>query len=443
MSALAGTLADQHAALARGDLTSVELTTAALRAAREADARLNAFVVIDDEGALAAAADADRRRAAGEDGPLLGVPLAVKNDLDVAGRVTGWGSAAYTRPADADAPVVTALRTAGAVPIGTTTLPELAGYGFTESEHLGITRNPVDPSRTPGGSSGGSAAAVAAGVVAVATASDGAGSIRIPAACCGLPGIKPTVGTTPGEGWYGLAVQGCLTRTVADAAVVLDALGHPGALATAAATEPRPLRVGVDLRPFPMAPPRRLDPEVATAVREVAELLVALGHDVQGVRLRPGLAALAANARFLRGLADAAATADEPDRLEPRTREIARLGARIPDRVVDAARRQGERWGRRVLRDTGVDVLLTPTMRGPAPEIGRWAGRGGLATLLSMGRFYAHTPAWNHAGAPAVSLPAGTTARGLPLAVQLVAAPGEDALLVSLASQVERATTRR
>ncbi len=176
--------------------------------------------------ALAAADEADRRRAAGETGPLLGIPIAVKDDLDIAGQVTGLGSRAMLMPATQDADLVTAIRAAGMVIVAKSALPELAIFGFTESEARGITRNPLNLAHTTGGSSGGSAALVAAGAVGIATASDGAGSIRIPAACCGLVGFKPTQGTMPSSGgWHDLSTQGCLAARVADSALFLDTFG--------------------------------------------------------------------------------------------------------------------------------------------------------------------------------------------------------------------------
>ncbi|GAA4797475.1 amidase [Actinomycetospora chlora] len=429
----------QVAALRRGDVSAVELAAAAVAAARALDARVNAFVAIDEDAAHAAAQEADRRRAAGEDGPLLGVPIALKDDLDAAGHVTSWGTRSRRTPARADGPVVTTLRAAGAVPVGRTTLPELALYGFTESERFGITRNPVDPGRTPGGSSGGSAAAVAGGAVGIATASDGAGSIRIPASCCGLVGIKPGAGRTPGGGWNGLSVQGCLTRRVADSALYLDLLGDfPAPLAAAAEADPGPLRIGVDLT-SPVAPALPLDPELAAAVRRTADTLADLGHDVREVRTRWGTAPLGFVARMLHGVATAAAEVDDPGLLEARTAEVAWIGRRIPDAAIAPARRQGEARGRRLLADLDVDVLLTPPARGPAPAIGRWAGRRGLPTMLALARFYAHTPGFNHTGLPAAVVPVARSRGGLPLTVQIVTGPGEDARLVALAAQVERA----
>ena len=428
----------QAAALRAGHVTAVELAAATVAAAREVDVRLNAFAEIDAGGARVAAEEADRRRAAGEDGPLLGVPIALKDDLDAAGHVTSWGTRARSTPARDDDLVVTRLRSGGLVAIGRTTLPELALYGFTESVRFGITRNPADPTRTPGGSSGGSAAAVAGGAVGIATASDGAGSIRIPASCCGLVGIKPGAGRTPGGGWNGLSVQGCLTRRVADSALYLDLVGSfPTPLADAAEQDPPPLRVGIDLA-SPVSPALPLDPELEDAVGDTAELLAGLGHDVREVHVPYGAAPLAFVARMLDGLAQAAGDVDDPGLLEARTAEVARIGRLVPHGVIGPAQRQGEAFGRRVLADLDVDVLLTPPARGPAVPIGHWDGCRGLTTMLGMARHYAHTPAWNHTGQPAAVVPAGTSRHGLPLTAQLVVPPGEDARLVSLAGQLER-----
>ena len=428
----------QSAALRAGQVTAVDLAAAAVAASRTLDAEVNAFLTIDAEAAHAAAQEADRRRAAGEDGPLLGVPIALKDDLDAAGHVTSWGTRARSTPAAADGPVVTALRTAGAVPVGRTTLPELALYGFTESAFSGITRNPVDPRRTSGGSSGGSAAAVAGGAVGIATASDGAGSIRIPASCCGLVGIKPGAGRTPGGGWNGLSVQGCLTRRVADSALYLDLVGDfPSPLAAAAEQDPPPLRIGVDLA-SPVSPGLPLDPDLESAVRRAADLLAGLGHDVRDVRVRYGTAPAGFVARMLHGLASTAADVDDPALLEARTAEVARIGRLVPGAAIGPARRQGEAWGRRVLADLDVDVLLTPPARAPAAPVGQWADRRGLPTMLALARHYAHTPAWNHAGNPAGVVPAGRSRDGLPLAVQVIVGPDHDARLVSLAAQLER-----
>jgi amidase len=199
--------AAQAAMIARREVSSREVVEACLARIDAYDGRLNAFKEVYAEQALAQADEADRRVGQHDHSPLLGVPVAVKDDVDVAGRVTGHGTTATRRPAALDSAVVRLLREAGAVVLGKTHLPELAIYGFTESRSYGVTRNPWDIRRTPGGSSGGSAAAVAAGLVGIASASDGAGSIRIPAACCGLFGFKPSPGRTAGSGaWGGLGV---------------------------------------------------------------------------------------------------------------------------------------------------------------------------------------------------------------------------------------------
>jgi amidase len=206
-------IARQAEVIADGEVSSRELVELYLGRIARLDARLNAFRVVWGERALEDADEADRRRAAGERAHLLGVPVAVKDVSDVAGDVTGFGTGGFDRPAPADSEILARLRAAGAVPIGKLNLPELAIYGFTESRTWGATRNPWDPGRTPGGSSGGSGAAVAAGLVGAATGSDGAGSIRIPAANCGIFGLKPQRGRISlaplSEHWHGMSVNGC------------------------------------------------------------------------------------------------------------------------------------------------------------------------------------------------------------------------------------------
>ena len=233
----------------RGDVSARDLAGLALARIAALDPQLNAFGVVLADRALTAADEADRRRAAGEDGPLLGVPIAVKDEIDIAGHLTSRGTDAFTVPAASDAEVVRRLRAAGAVIVGKTTMPELGLWPFTESVTWGVTRNPWDTGRTPGGSSGGSAAAVAAGIVPAALAADGAGSIRIPAACTGLFGLKPQRGRVPraphdrdGSHWI---VFGALTRSVLDSGIMLDALTEsPGTFTAAAARRAGPAAGG-------------------------------------------------------------------------------------------------------------------------------------------------------------------------------------------------------
>jgi amidase len=428
--------------LAAGTLTSRQLTEATLAAIERENPRINAIVAVFAEQALAAADEADRRRGAGESGPLLGVPVAVKDELDIAGEVTGHGSRGSTRVARHDSELVAAMRAAGMVLVAKTTLPELAIFGFTESDHTGVTRNPRDPGHTPGGSSGGSAALVGAGAVGIATASDGAGSIRIPAACCGLVGFKPTHGTMPSSGgWHGLSTQGAVATRVADNALFLDSFGtFTSSLVDAAAHDPAPLRVGVSRSTSAATRALPLDARVRDALEVVAETFRAAGHTVTPVDVPYGVAAKALTIRYLAGIRDGADDVTERSGLEPRTRAIARLGRPFGRRSVEWAQRKGHEWGGQVHDRLGVDVLLTPVMSGPAPEVERWKGKGGLATVLSMNAFYPYTAQWNHAGVPAVSMPVGGDRDGLPLAVQLVARRGDDARLMSLAGQLERAT---
>src|SRR5436305_2815293 len=219
-----------------------ELVELCLRRIEALDPRVNAFRVTMAEEALAVAD-------AGGDlvGPLAGVPIAIKDNFRVAGQVMSLGSRSHGEPSEADGEAVRRVRAAGAIPIGITNVPELMIFPWTASDAGGITRNPWNPDLTPGGSSGGSAASVSSGMVPAATGSDGGGSVRIPAACCGLVGMKPTrdlVSLAPAdEHWLGLSVYGPLARTVADSALMLEVMsGHDGYRA-AASTPPGRLRI--------------------------------------------------------------------------------------------------------------------------------------------------------------------------------------------------------
>ncbi len=219
-------IARQAELIAAGEVSSRELVEVYLERIARLDGRLNAFRVLFEDRVRLEADQADARRGAGGGRPLLGVPIAVKDDIDVAGEVTAYGTNAAEGAAPADAEVVRRLREAGALIIGKTNVPELTQWPFTESATFGATRNPWDLQRAPGGSSGGSAAAVAAGLVGAALGSDGAGSIRIPAAWCGLFGLKPQRGRVSlaprRRAWHGLSVIGVLARSVADTALFHD-----------------------------------------------------------------------------------------------------------------------------------------------------------------------------------------------------------------------------
>jgi amidase len=430
--------------IAAGEVSSRELTELFLARIARLDPLLNAFRVVFGEAALAQADQADGRRRAGDGRPLLGVPVAVKDDVDVAGEITAYGCDVDPVPAEADAEVVTRLRAAGAVILGKTHVPELTATPFTESPTYGVTRNPWDPRRTSGGSSGGSATAVAAGLASAALGSDGAGSVRIPAACCGLVGLKPQRGrisTAPDvEPFRGLSVLGPLTRTVADAARLTDALKDGGpSLAEAATVEPGSLRVALStgLPPLGVTP----DAEQLGAVSSTADALRSLGHDVVEHELDWDTAlGNRVLARFLRSVAERAVRIGHLERLSRRARDLARIGGAIPARVADAAGAAAASDAERLNRVfEHADVVLTPMFTRRPPPVREYDGRRGPRLLAGMVRFTPYAGAFNHTGQPAVAVPAGFTGDGFPLGVQLVGPPDSEARLVSLAAQLEQA----
>jgi len=416
----------------------VDLVRAHLERIAERDSAISAFQVVRGEQALAeAAALADRDDLGAL--PLAGVPVAIKDNVDIAGEPTRFGSAATPPgPAAADDQLVARLRAAGCVVIGKTKMPELAIWPFTEPAAAAATRNPWSRDRTPGGSTGGGAAAVAAGMAGLALGSDGGGSIRIPAACCGLFGLKPTPGLVPlpsgrDEHWLGLSAFGPLARTVPDAAIMLDVLAGTTSYANPEPPE-RPLRIAFSVsHPLPGA---KATAAAAAALNAAVGLLRDAGHVLTEQSPRyPITLGLRFNGRWLAGIAQ---DADGLDRaaLEPRTRNMARLGARLSGRVKPAS---ADPFGRQAAGffAAGYDVLMTPTLtRGPDP-VGTWQGKGWIRTMLGVANWI-YTPAWNLAGLPAASVPFGSDDDGLPLGLQLVGPAGSEATLLGLASQIER-----
>ena len=436
-----------------GEVSPTELVQMCLDRISRLDPQLNSFRVVLAERALLEAEQAEARLRGGDERPLLGVPIALKDEVDLAGELTTRGTDAYPEPAKADSEMVRRLREAGAIVVGKTLLPELAICGFTESATWGVTRNPWNPQRTPGGSSGGSAAAVAAGLVPIASASDGAGSIRIPAACCGIFGLKPQRGRVSlepyVEHWNGLSANGCVSRSVLDTALWLDLVSggspEPGApppperpFVEAAKSPPGRLRIAHSTcAPRALAPPT-VSEEAKRAVADTAELLTSLGHQV--AQRDPDWGGIGDNSvpRYMRGIAEDVARVPLPERLERRTRAMGRLGSLIPQALFERARRAQQVDSARVdaIFDDH-DILMTPTMGGTALPVRRWEGRGALWTLLGMSRFYPYCIPWNHLGNPAMSVPAGFAADGMPLAVQMIGRPGDEATLLSLAAQLE------
>jgi amidase len=473
-------IARQAELIRAGEVSSRELVEVYLERIGRLDRRLNAFRDVLAERALAEADEADARRSSGESGPLLGVPIAVKDEINVAGEVTGFGTNAYGEPAAEDAEIVRRIRAAGAIVIGKTNMPELGAFPWTESATNGVTRNPWALQRSPGGSSGGSAAAVAAGLVGAALAGDGGGSIRFPAAYCGLFGLKTQRGRVPlaphAGAWRGLVARGVLTRSVRDSALFYDAIADgpadpdapvvprgsfltaldPGASsapdgdAAAAggagtggngAAPSRPLRIAV-ASALPPSPLTALHADNRAALEETAELLRCLGHEVNEREVDFGPLAPPAEftVRYLQGLHDDAAALAHPDRLERRIRALARLGGLLPPGALEWARSREASYAARLnepLADH--DVLMTPVTPAPAPKIGACEGRGWLWTTVVAAATVPYAACWNVTGQPACSVPAGFAPDGLPRAVQLVSRPNEDATLIALAAQLEAA----
>ena len=441
--------------IASGEVSSRELVDLYLERIEHLDGKLNCFRVVFGERARVEADQADGRRGAGDRRPLGGVPIAVKDDIDVAGEVTAFGTNAHGGPEQSDAELVSRLRAAGAVVIGKTNVPELTIWPFTESATFGVTRNPWDRQRAPGGSSGGSAAAVAAGLVGAALGSDGMGSIRIPAAWCGLFGLKPQRDRVPvapkRAPWHGLSVNGVLTRSVADTALFLDCVSAPGGSAQEAApapatefsragqTAPSRLRIAYSRR-IPPGTVARVEGEAVAALEETVELLRSLGHEVEERDPDYGMAAPAAVARYLRGIHDDARAMAYPERLERRSRGMARLGAVVSPALLERALAAEASLARRmneVLEQH--DLLLTPATATPPPRIGQLEGRGALWTLNAVAAMVPFNGVWNMTGQPAASVPARLGSDGLPRAVQIVGRANGEAAVLSLAAQIEAA----
>jgi amidase len=436
-----------------GEVSPSELVRLSLERIERLDPQLNSFRKVFAEKALLEAEQAEARLKGGDQRPLLGVPIAIKDEVDVAGEVNTHGTDAFDEPAREDSEMVRRLREAGAIIVGLTLLPEMAICGFTESATYGVTRNPWNPQRTPAGSSGGSAAAVAAGLVPIASAGDGGGSIRLPASSCGIFGLKPQRGRVSLapllEHWNGLTSLGCLSRNVLDTALWLDIISGGSQEAEAPPPPERPfveavkqspgkLRVAYStLAPRAAAPPT-VSEEAKQAVADGAELLRSLGHEVEQRDPQWGSIGDSITARFLKGVSETVEEVPHPERLERRTRGFGRLGKVLPEALYERmmARRPAEQARVNAIFDS-FDVLVMPVMGGTALPIRRWEGKGALQTVLGMSRFYPYCVPWNHLGNPAMAVPAGFSPEGMPLSIQVIGRPGAEATLLSLAAQIE------
>lgn len=445
-------LLEQARALATGQVTSRELVDSALARIEAAQSTVNAFRRVRAEAARAEADIADRRLAAGERRPLLGVPVAVKDDTDVAGEPTAFGCAGDFPPKTVDCEAVRRLRDAGAVIVGKTNTCEFGQWPFTEGPAFGRTRNPWNLDHSPGGSSGGSAAAVAAGLVPAALGSDGAGSVRIPAAWTNLVGIKPQRGrisTWPdAESFHGLTGFGPLARTVADAAALLEAAAgnHPDdphrpprvELRAAADREPGRLRIALSWRTAFTGTRKELDPQVRAAVTDVAETLAALGHEVAEADPRYGLIGVGFLPRAAAGIRDWSERVPDPGLLDPRTRQNVRQGRLLGGAPLRFARSAEGRMRRRVgAIFESYDVVLTPTTATPPPRVGTMAEMSGWRTDVAMIAACPYAWPWNVLGWPGISVPAGFTSGGLPVGAQLLGPADSEPMLISLAAQLE------
>jgi amidase len=443
-SAWIGATAKQIArAVRRGDAHATQVVADHLDHIRATDHILNAFRVVR---AAEAAAEAEKVDDLDDlaGATLAGVPVAVKENTPVAGLPTWNGSAAArTAVAEADHEVVRRLRGAGAVVIGVTRMPELGLWGTTDDD-TAITRNPWRTDRTPGGSSGGAAAAVAAGLVPIAHANDALGSIRIPAACCGLVGLKPGRGVVPAQlgadDWFGLVEHGVLATTVADAAVGFAVLAGE---TPAKLTEPSRLKVAISLR----SPVTGVRPDAPNreAVATAARLLVAAGHDtVSADPVYPASFQMRGTALWFAGAyrnADAAGI--DRAALQPRSRRHVALGERAWRRglVREADRAH---WRERVAAFLQpYDLMVTPALATAPPMARPWSGRAWSANVLANIRYAPYAAPWNVAGIPALTVPVGVRPDGLPLAVQLVGPPGSERLLLAVAGQFELAAPWR
>ena len=447
------------AALVAGkEISPAELVEAAIERIERHNGALNAVVFkAYDEARAAAASDLPA-------GPFRGVPFLIK-DLGMA--VAGWPRSCgsrYTRDLvdQADGGLVARFRASGAVFLGKTNTPEFGITGTTESAHLGPCRNPWNPDHISGGSSGGSAAAVAAGLVPLAHASDGLGSIRIPAACCGLFGMKINRDrnpSSPDDNVYGNSVEHVVSRSVRDSAVMLDHTGRPdpaapfapppkaGPYAEEVGRSPGRLRIA-----FSAETPagREIDPEVEAALRATADLLRRLGHEVVerglGIDYRAfyreiGPAGSANFAADLAQYAERLGREPEADELEPLTWAILRAGRKVTGAETMQAMRARRLWGRRILdffQDW--DVYLTPVMGMPPPPVG-WIDPAKLEPRevnRRQAQAFPFTPPFNVSGQPSMSVPLAWSAADLPIGMMFTGRFADEATLFRLAGQLEK-----
>ncbi len=457
---------DQAALVASGEVTPTELLDAAIERMERIDPEVHALTYRWFDEARRDAADPGL-----PDGPFRGVPFLLKDlHAHMAGRPLSNGNAALRRESPASqvsTTLVERYQAAGLLIAGRTNSPELGSVPTTEPEAWGPTRNPWDPARTPGGSSGGAAAAVASGMVPIAHASDGGGSIRIPASCCGLVGLKPTQGRItvgPLRDESTLGVEHCVSRTVRDTAALLDATQGPGVGDTVLAPPPArpyldevgadPGRLRIGLLDHNPQHTTEIDADCAEAARSTAALLDSLGHDVEPA-FPEALADTTVSGRFLalwatgmamgiRGMEAMLGRAIAEDEVEPVNWVQAEYAKKLQATDLAEAlaasatfRRRAQAWWA-----DGWDLLLTPTLGEVPLPLGTMANdpANPLHPLARAAAFVPFTPSWNMTGQPAISIPLHRTAEGVPVGVQLVAAYGREDVLIRVAAQLEAAS---
>jgi amidase len=444
-----------------GEISSRELVETSLERIAELNPALNAFVDVDAERALAAA-DAVRP---GDERPFAGVPTAIKNNRPVQGlRLTYGCSLMAENMCDYDHNVTRRLKEAGFVIVGTTTLPEYGILPTSEARIFGPTRNPWDLERTPGGSSGGAAAAVASGMLPVAHGNDGGGSVRIPAACCGLVGLKPSRGRispAPELGDSSLGIDGMLTRTVADTAAILDVMaGYELGDATWAPPPPEPFaqssaqelgRLRIAATTLPPIPGTPVDLICTQAVADAATLLRSLGHEVEEVEPPWQVDALQAlfGAVFSNQIALSIAYSGMVAGRTPTAEDMEPMSWAIYSMIqkMNAVEGMGaairlQAFARRLIAFLDpYDALLTPALAERPLPLGTLdtSAPEPMTTFTRSGLFTPFTPIFNASGQPGISVPLFEGSDGLPLAVQLVGHPAGEGQLLALAAQLEAA----
>jgi amidase len=433
------TATEQADLVRRGEVTPDELVELYLERIDRLDPELNAYVTVC------------REPESPRDGPFRGVPLPIKDLNETAGIRTTYSSRAFENYVPAfDSAVVRRLKEAGFVVLGKTNTPELGLTAVTESELNGPCRNPWDTSRTPGGSSGGAAAAVAAGLAPAAHASDGGGSIRIPASCCGLFGIKPArgrVSPAPYGGLEGLSTSGPIARSVLDAAALLDVMagyetGDPywapppeRPFAEEVGADPGRLRIALTTTPPIEAP---IAPECVASAADAGRLLEELGHSVE--EATPPWRDAELMAMFMKAWTVLPALYDQPVELfEPETRALIEAASQLNAADYVRATAGMRNVSRRIVAFfDDYDLLLTPTLAQPPVPIGALEDDDPWTQFANAGRFTPFTQVANITGLPAVSLPLSWS-DGLPIGVQLVGRPADEATLIRVSAQAEKA----